>query len=309
MFAFFDRAGLLDRGAMRVQAQQVMSMGVDGFVTLGLATEVGKLTLPERLALIEWMADDAHDLPFAVTVTGNGVAEQREILRAAEGAGATLAILQPPLVGSFAANEYLEFFAAVGKDARLPLAIQNAPQYLGRTLAAADLSRVRARMPTLGHVKAEIAATDLGAFIADVGDDFVVLNGRGGLEMTDCLRAGAQGFIVAPDVAPGVIACWHAWKRGDVERAEAHYASFLPAALFGMQSLEHLACYGKRIFAARAGLTVHDRSPAMRPSPLGLQLASRWARTAATAPGPEEAERSARTGNCAKNDLHPEGGE
>jgi 2-keto-3-deoxy-L-arabinonate dehydratase len=44
-----------------------------------------------------------------------------------------------------------------------------------------------------------------------------------------------------------------------------------------MQSLEHLICYGKRIFARRAGLTVHDRAPALRPTPFGLTLVDHWA--------------------------------
>jgi 4-hydroxy-tetrahydrodipicolinate synthase len=276
VFAFFDASGRLDRAAMQAQARVVADMGVNGFVTLGLATEVGKLSLAERLTLVEWMAEDASDLPFAVTVTGNDVAEQRELLRAAEGAGASLAILQPPVVGTFAAQEYLDFFAAVGSGARLPLAVQNAPQYLGRALAATDLARLRDRLPQLSHVKAEVAATELADFIGEIGEGFTVLNGRGGLEMTDCLRAGAQGFIVAPDVAAGVVACWRAWQTGDLHSAEANYAAFLPRALFGMQSLEHLACYGKRVFAAHAGLDVHDRAPTKRPTDFGLQLVGRW---------------------------------
>jgi 4-hydroxy-tetrahydrodipicolinate synthase len=271
LFAFFDAEGRLDRGAMRAQAQAVAAMGVDGFVTVGLATEVGKLTLAERLTLIGWMAEDAGGLPFSVTVTGNSVAEQRQVLAAAADAGAGLAILQPPLAGTYGAQEYLDHFAAVGAGARVPLAVQNAPQYLGRALSAADLARLRDRLPSLSHVKAEVSAVDLAAFIAGVGD-VTVLNGRGGLEMTDCLRAGARGFIVAPDVAPGVVACWRAWTAGDHAAAEAAYAAFLPGALFGMPSLEHLACYGKRVFAARAGLTVHDRAPAQRPTPFGLDL-------------------------------------
>jgi hypothetical protein len=95
--------------------------------------------------------------------------------------------------------------------------------------------------------------------------------------MTDCLCAGVQGFIVAPDVLQGVLACWRAWAAGDQAKAEAAYAAFLPAALFGMQSLEHLICYGKRIFSRRAGIAIHDRAPAMRPSEFGLSLARRWA--------------------------------
>jgi 4-hydroxy-tetrahydrodipicolinate synthase len=67
------------------------------------------------------------------------------------------------------------------------------------------------------------------------------------------------------------------WRAGDVAGAEAAYAAFLPAATFAMQSLEHLVCYGKRIFAHRAGIGVHDRAPALRPSEAGLAFARHWA--------------------------------
>jgi 2-keto-3-deoxy-L-arabinonate dehydratase len=205
------------------------------------------------------------------------VAEQQQVAQAAERAGAALAILQPPLVGSYGAAEYLDHFAAVGAGVALPLAIQNAPQYLGRGLSGADVASLRSRLPHLTHVKAELPAVDLAAFIAALGPGITVLNGRGGIEMTDALRAGARGFIVAPDVAPGVVACWREWMAGDIAAAEAAYAAVLPVATFGMQSLEHLACYGKRVFAARHGLPVHDRAPALRPSAFGLDLVARYA--------------------------------
>ncbi len=276
LFALFDADGRPDRGLMRAQAVHARMAGADGIVTLGLATEVGKLSLAEKLDLIAWAAEDRGELPLSVTIAANGVAEQRELLAAATGAGAALAILQPPLAGSFGAAEHLDFVAAVGAGARISLAVQNAPQYLGRALSGADLSALRDRLPMLSHVKAELPAVDLAAFIAQA-QGLTVLNGRGGMEMTDALRVGCRGFIVAPDVLPGVRACWQAWADGDPARAEAAYAAFLPAALFGMQSLEHLACYGKRVFGLRAGLPVHDRAPAMRPTEAGLALARRWA--------------------------------
>jgi 2-keto-3-deoxy-L-arabinonate dehydratase len=74
--------------------------------------------------------------------------------------------------------------------------------------------------------------------------------------------------------------CWQAWQAGDLEQSEAAYATFLSAALFGMQSLEHLICYGKRIFGHRAGITIHDRAPAMRPTDFGLTLVRHWAKEA-----------------------------
>jgi 2-keto-3-deoxy-L-arabinonate dehydratase len=104
-----------------------------------------------------------------------------------------------------------------------------------------------------------------------------VLSGRGGIEMTDQLRAGARGFVVAPDVLGGVVACWRAWEAGDEAGAEAAYAAFLPAATFGLQSLDHLHAYGKRVWGLRAGVAIHDRPPALAPTAFGLALARRWA--------------------------------
>ena len=278
LYAMFDANERLDRAAMAAQTAFVRAQGADGITVLGLATEVGKLSFDERCDVISWARNDAPDLPLSVTIAGNSVAEQLALAAVAERAGADWLILQPPIAGSYSAAEYVDFFARVGSATRLPFAIQNAPQYLGRSLSDDDIVVLRARCPGFTQIKSETGATDLHGLIARLGRDIAVLNGRGGLEMTDCLRAGVQGFLVAPDVLPGVRRCWQAWVAGDFKGAEAAYAAFLPAALFGMQSLEHLMCYGKRIFAARAGLTVHDRAPAMRPTEFGLSLVQHWAR-------------------------------
>ena len=277
LYALFDTDERLDRAAMAAQVDYVRTQEADGITVLGLATEVGKLTFDERCDLIRWARADAPDLPLSVTIAGNSVAEQQTLIKVAEAAGANWLILQPPVTGSYGAAEYVDFFARVGAATHLPFAIQNAPQYLGRSLSGDNIVALRARCPGFTQIKSETGATDLQGLVARVSTDIAVLNGRGGLEMTDCLRAGVQGFIVAPDVLPGVLRCWHAWGAGDLAKAEAEYAAFLPAALFGMQSLEHLICYGKRIFGDRAGIPVHDRAPAMRPTAFGLSLARNWA--------------------------------
>ena len=277
LYALFDPDERVDRAAMAAQVAYARGQGADGITVLGLATEVAKLSFAERCDIIAWARADAPDLPLSVTIAGNSVAEQLALISVAESVGADWLILQPPIAGAYGAGEYVDFFARVGAATSLPIAIQNAPQYLGRSLSDDDIVALRARCPGFTQIKSETGATDLHGLVARVGKDIAVLNGRGGLEMTDCLRAGVHGFIVAPDVLPGVRACWQAWAQGDVARAEAEYAAFLPAALFGMQSLEHLICYGKRVFGLRAGIAVHDRAPAMRPSAFGLALAEHWA--------------------------------
>ena len=278
LFALFDADQRLDRSAMAAQVAQVRAAGADGITVLGLATEVAKLNSQERADIIRWARADAPDLPLSVTIVGNSVADQRALIAVAEAEGADWLILQPPLAGTYAAAEYVDFFATVGQSATLPFAVQNAPQYLGRSLSADDIAALRQRCPGFTQIKSETGPIELAGLVARVAPDLLVLNGRGGLEMTDALRAGAAGFIVAPDVLPGVLACWQAWASGDQAAAEAAYASFLPAALFAMQSLEHLSCYGKRTFGLRQGIEVHDRAPALRPTPFGLMLAERYAK-------------------------------
>ena len=279
LFALFDASGQLDRLAMAAQIAYIRQAQAHGIVVLGLATEVGKLTFAERCDTIHWARADAPNVPLGVTITGNSVAEQQSLIMVAERAGADWLILQPPLAGSYAAAEYVNFFAEVGQSTKLPFAIQNAPQYLGRSLSGDDIAALKALCPSFTMIKSETGPMDLAALVTRQGDILTVLNGRGGLEMTDCLRAGCKGFIVAPDVLPGVLRCWAAWQSGDEAGAEAAYAAFLPAAIFGMQSLETLACYGKRVFGLRAGIAIHDRAPAMRPDAFGLQMAARWAKS------------------------------
>lgn len=278
LFALFDAAGQLDRAAMAAQVAYVRGTGAVGIVVLGLATEVGKLTFQERCDIIHWARADAPGLPLGVTISGNSIAEQQALTQVAEAAGAHWLILQPPLAGAYGASEYVNFFADVGQATNLPFAIQNAPQYLGRSLSGDDIIALQSRCTGFTMIKSETGPMDLAALVARQGGGLMVMNGRGGLEMTDCLRAGCKGFIVAPDVLPGVLRCWTAWQNGDEAGAETAYAAFLPAAIFAMQSLETLACYGKRVFGLRAGIPIHDRAPALRPDAFGLDMAARWAK-------------------------------
>ena len=60
-------------------------------------------------------------------------------------------------------------------------------------------------------------------------------------------------------------------RQEDKENADDLYADLLPLLVFLKQSLDTLMCYGKRLAAELLGLgAVHDRGPAMRPTPLGL---------------------------------------
>ncbi len=278
LYALFDASERLDRQAMRRQVEICLTAGVSGITALGLATEVAKLTADERRRVMEWTAEDvAGRVPLGITIVGTSVAEQVSMVRAAEQSGADWLILQPPSAGAYAASEYLGFFSRVMRETALPCAIQNAPQYLGRGLTADDVADLLVRHPTMNAIKTEGTAIDVAGLIERTAGRLAVLNGRGGLELPDVLEAGASGFILAPDAIDHAVRALRAFVAGDPARTAALHATAAPSINFVMQSIETLICYGKRLFAARAGLTVHDRAPALRPTAFGLDCVTRHA--------------------------------
>jgi 4-hydroxy-tetrahydrodipicolinate synthase len=140
LYAFFDRAGRLDRGAMRRQALACVAGGAHGIAALGLATEVGKLSAAERRQVMEWVVEDvAGRLPVAITVFGETPEIQAGFVRAAADLGAAWVILQPPPTRPITEAELVRFFGRVMDASPLPVAVQNAPQYIGVGLSDAGL--------------------------------------------------------------------------------------------------------------------------------------------------------------------------
>ena len=114
----------IDLGHTREQVEIVQQNGAAGIAVLGLATGVNKVTQLMRTT----GAKLAERLPFFVTINGASVAEQTEQVRVAENSGADWLILQPLSVGTFPANEYIDFFGRLDV-AHGPVASRNAPTY------------------------------------------------------------------------------------------------------------------------------------------------------------------------------------
>ncbi len=284
LYAFFDAEGRLDREAMQAQVDHCVAAGVHGIAALGLATEVKKLSPEERRRVMAWAAEDlAGRLPLAITVFGATPAEQIEFVRAAAEHGADWVILQPPQAGDpITEDQLVDFFGVVADASPLPVAIQNAPQYIGVGLSSAGLDRLSLRHPNVRLLKAEGSAVETRALIELTLGRMGVFQGRGGMEFTDVMRAGCVGMI------PSVESC-HLQARifdlmqtgdaADAAEAERLYTELAPLILFLMQSVDQFLCYGKRLLAERLGFgPVHDRAPAQAPTAFGLACLARHAK-------------------------------
>ncbi len=278
LYAFFDRHGRLDRDAMRRQVEACVAMGAHGVAALGLATEVSKLSQDERHDVMAWLADDVDGrLPIAITVFGKTPTEQIAYVKAAAELGAGWVILQPPQGDPIDEPDLIRFFGKVMDASPIPVAIQNAPQYLNVGLSDEGLHSLCRNHANFTLLKGEGSALQIRDTIEAVDGKLDVFNGRGGLELTDNLRAGCAGMIPAPECADVQIKIFERMQAGDEAEAERLYAEILPLITFLMQSVDQFLCYGKRLTARRLGLqAVHDRAPCQRPTELGLACLERY---------------------------------
>jgi 4-hydroxy-tetrahydrodipicolinate synthase len=281
LYAFFDADGRVQREPIVAQVEAAVRHRAHGVAVLGLATETNKLDLSERRQILDWTAEALRGrLPLAVTVAEPSVRGQVEFVRAAKDAGAAWAILQPPPIAGFGENEYLRFFGAVAQKSELPLAIQNAAQFLSVGLSNAGLVALHRNHSNVGMIKAEAPAHVVARLVEDTAGAYRVFNGRGGLEITDSLRAGCVGVIPAPECFDVLVKVYDLMAEGGIDadaKAERLYRDVAPLITFMMSSLDTFLCYGKRIVARRLGLPdVIDRAPCLQPAAFGLQMMERY---------------------------------
>ena len=278
LYALFKSDGFLDCNAMIAQAQLMIDNKIDGINVLGLATEVQKLSLKEQAQIIQIISKTVDNkIPLSVTVTGNSIHEQREKIEIAIACDADLIILQPPTLGLFSTEVYVEFFKRVTSGYDCPFAIQYAPQYLGSSFNIEKIDLFLKEITNLRIIKAECNAVDFAKLSENLNKKLLLMNGRGGKDIISCMETGASGFILAPDVIDFSKYIFDIWHKGYTEEASNCYSRILPSISFIMESIEHLICYGKRLFALRAGFTIHDRLPALAPTNFGIKTIEKLA--------------------------------
>jgi 2-keto-3-deoxy-L-arabinonate dehydratase len=279
LYAFFAPDGKLDRDAARRQVQAFVRNGAHGMAVLGLGTEVNKLGDAERRQLVDWVAEDLDGrLPLVVTVNAPSVDAQVAFAGFAKSRGAAWVILQPPPERNVGDDFLVRFFGAVADRVELPVAIQNAPEYIGVGLTPEGVNTLARNHPNFRILKGAGPVISIRRFIEQTEGRVSVFNGRGGLELVDNLRAGCAGMIPATDTFDRQARIYDLFAAGREREAERVYAETLPAIVFVMQSLDTLHCYGKRLAAARLGIgEVCDRQPALAASAFGLECARRFA--------------------------------
>ncbi len=275
LYAFFDDVGRLDTTAMRRQVEYCIDAGCHGIAVLGLVTEVHKLSLPERLELVEIVGEAIGGrVPYAVTTAEPSISGQIDFSRKARTMGADWVILQPPMVKGVSEAELAGFFGAVADALDLPVAIQNNPVNLDVALSTQTLIDLVDSHPAISILKAEGPAIEVEKVAAATQGKADIFSGRGGLELISTLRSGGAGCIPAPDCLEVHVRIFDLMKRGDaasVAEAERLHREVLPLAVFMSHGVEHMLCYGKQLAGGVMGIgNTRPRAPRAKPTPFGM---------------------------------------
>jgi 4-hydroxy-tetrahydrodipicolinate synthase len=291
LYAFFGADGRLDEAAMRRQLRCCLAGGAHGIAVLGLATEVNKLSPAEKRDVVRWSAEEiAGRVPLAVTVAEATAEEAAGFVLDAAALRAAWCILQPPPVRGLPEGQYVAWYGQVAdlvaRRSAIPLGIQNAAAYIGVGLSPAGVATLARNHPNVTLIKAEDSAVDVQRLVEATEGRLTVFNGRAGLELPDCLRAGCAGMIPAPECADIQARIFDLFTAGDVATAEAEYRRVAPMISFAIQGVATFLCYGKRMTGWRMGMPeVVERPPSLAPTPFGLAIARRFATELGPYPG------------------------
>jgi 4-hydroxy-tetrahydrodipicolinate synthase len=210
----------------------MLSCGVDGITYPGVASEVGKLSVPERLELTTAVLTEvAGRVPVIAGVSSGDAEITIALARAAVSAGATaLMVADPP--DRLTAQEQIAYFSQIAVAVpTATLMLQNVPLPVGAGLDPNVLLEILAAVPSIRYIKEETLPSGqrLTELLARGPASLVgVFGGAGGRYITDELRRGAAGTMPAIELAEVHVALFAAHRAGDHAKVRELFTRMLP---------------------------------------------------------------------------------
>ena len=220
----FDEQGAPDVAGLRTLVRYMLSCGVDGITYPGVASEVGKLSVPERLELTTAVLTEvAGRVPVIAGVSSGDAEITIALARAAVSAGATaLMVADPP--DRLTAQEQIAYFSQIAVAVpSATLMLQNVPLPVGAGLDPNVLLEILAAVPSIRYIKEETLPS--GQRLTEL---LGVFGGAGGRYITDELRRGAAGTMPAIELAEVHVALFAAHRAGDHAKVRELFTRMLP---------------------------------------------------------------------------------
>ena len=228
----FNDTGQPDEAALRGLVRYLLRCGVDGVTYPGVASEVGLLTVAERLSLTAAVLHEvAGRVPVIAGVSSSQAATTIELAKAAVSQGAAaLMVAVPPDRPKVA--QQVEYFSEVAKAVpQAAIMLQNVPLPVGAGLDPLDVVEVLFAVPSIRYVKEEaLPSGQRLTVLKGKGPASLlgVFGGAGGRYITDELRRGASGTMPAVELAEVHVTLFAAHRAGDANAVRDIFTRMLP---------------------------------------------------------------------------------
>jgi len=216
---FRDEA--FDEAAFRSFVEWQISEGSHGLVPCGTTGESATMSAAEQQRVISVCVEVANNrVPVIAGCGSNSTAVVKELMKAAESAGADAALVVLPYYNRPNQEGIYAHFAALADASSLPIVVYNVP---GRTVTDI-LPETLGRLAALPNI---VAIKDASGNLARVsahrllcGTDFIQLSGNDDMALGFLAMGGAGTISVTANVAPRLFAAFHdAYLSGDRDTA------------------------------------------------------------------------------------------
>jgi 4-hydroxy-tetrahydrodipicolinate synthase len=224
------RDGAIDERALHELVEMQIAAGVDGLVPCGSTGEAATLSHDEHRRVVEVVVAATRGRVAVVAGTGsNSTREAIELTRHAKEAGADAALLISPYYNKPTPDGIVEHYAAVGREASLPLVAYNIPGRTASNILPGTMARIAEIEQVVGVKEACGDLHQIAQTIAATPDDFAVLAGDDWATLP-VLALGGQGVIsTTSNLVPAeMVEMVRAFRAGDLPRATETYFRLLP---------------------------------------------------------------------------------
>ena len=229
----FHEDGTPDAESLARLVQYLIQSGVQGMTYPGVASEVGELSIEERVVLTQLVLDSASR--YRKVVVGGSAKSLEETKRLLSSLGPSLPKASAIMVAAPAGMDtaaLIAFFSEVsGNTQGVPLMLQNLPAPAGPGLSANVLVEILNAVPSIHYVKEEALPSGqrLTQVLAKAAPSLKgVLGGAGGRYITDELRRGACGTMPAIELAEVHVALWKAHENKNTFLVNELFTRMLP---------------------------------------------------------------------------------
>lgn len=248
----------IDWETLQREVDWAFEHGAHGIVA-AMVTEVLRLTDSERDDLAGRLVYFARDRgPVVMSVGAESTWQAVRHARAAQQAGVTALMAIPPTNTRASDDEVLAYYEALLHAVALPLIVQDASGYVGKSLdirMQADLFR-RYPQRVMFKPEAQPLGQNLSLLHAATGGEAPVFEGSGGIALLDAHRRGIAGTMPGTEVVWAIRAIWDALEAGDLDRAMVPQGILaqlvaLQHGLDGFIAIEKLLLHHQGVFSNR----------------------------------------------------------